>query len=57
MITVGHGGLCGWQWGEAWAGLGAGAAASLAGRPGKTLVGTGDQWESWVPEGQSQYLL
>lgn len=52
-----HGGLCGWQWAEGQAWLGAGAAASLDGRPGRNQEGNGDQRESGDPEGQFRCLL
>lgn len=51
-----RGELCGWQWAEGQAELGAGVAASLDGRPGRNLVGIGDQRETGDPEGQSQCL-
>lgn len=57
MITVGHGGLCGWQSGVAQAGQGADAATSLAGRPGRTQADTGAQWESEAHVGPSLCLL
>ena len=52
-----HGELCGWQQAEGRARLGAGAAASPDGRPGRNQVGNGDQRESEDPEGQFQCLL